>query len=467
VHPAPALQSGDSYSSGAAQPGEHPNPGAGSPSQAGGPPGLQHSAHNEQEQVGVSTGRPGHQIPPAIATVSSAALSTPRALSGLMQTSTSIAGGSGSAGDGPGSVSPTPSTARLSDLDYFTEGSIGSQPTHHRPQAGHSREQQDSKQAAHTSKEQQHVEPYLVTQASAPAEVAAVNGQHKSGAKGDNHHQISAGQGDGSNGQGGQHATPTAAGTPAANGHAQQPPSSTANGEGSDVAVTAVVSPSPRKPTGVAGAGELSSPPSPAPMSHALTSPPVVLPPPFLDANPAARALNCFSVRAPERTPGSHISSHAMQSAVSHAVPARLYDQGTAQGFNPAAQLHLASSTGTPPVVAPVSDSMTHAERQAASAALAATTEAVNAACQEHKVQAAHAPEPPPPPAVAACPLPSADSPQDPFASSDSACNACGALAKSTTLTLHWLSPPRTALVVCKLSAAVYPELNRLLRLLK
>ncbi len=39
--------------------------------------------------------------------------------------------------------------------------------------------------------------------------------------------------------------------------------------------------------------------------------------------------------------------------------------------------------------------------------------------------------------------------------------------AKTTALTLHWLSPPRTALVVCKLSHAVYPLLNMVLRFLR
>jgi hypothetical protein len=38
---------------------------------------------------------------------------------------------------------------------------------------------------------------------------------------------------------------------------------------------------------------------------------------------------------------------------------------------------------------------------------------------------------------------------------------------KSTALTLHWLSPPQHALVVCKLAPAVYPLLNRVLRWLR
>ena len=38
---------------------------------------------------------------------------------------------------------------------------------------------------------------------------------------------------------------------------------------------------------------------------------------------------------------------------------------------------------------------------------------------------------------------------------------------KSTTLTLHWLNAPRTALVVCKLSASLVPSLNAALRWLR
>lgn len=48
-------------------------------------------------------------------------------------------------------------------------------------------------------------------------------------------------------------------------------------------------------------------------------------------------------------------------------------------------------------------------------------------------------------------------------------CVNCDDLAgsKSTTLTLHWLTTPRTALVVCKLSAALVPSLNATLRWLR
>lgn len=47
-------------------------------------------------------------------------------------------------------------------------------------------------------------------------------------------------------------------------------------------------------------------------------------------------------------------------------------------------------------------------------------------------------------------------------------CAACSALpGKTTTLTLHWLSAPRTVLVVCKLSPSVYGWLNQTLRWLR
>jgi hypothetical protein len=70
--------------------------------------------------------------------------------------------------------------------------------------------------------------------------------------------------------------------------------------------------------------------------------------------------------------------------------------------------------------------------------------------------------------AASPAPQPQALPVADVFASADKAgCSPCDSGAKSTTLTLHWLSPPRTALVVCKLVSSVFPELNRLLRFLR